>query len=299
MAAIETLKRFQIIVATVIFLLLSLYMISNDIKGVGSNGLADKLLVPIITASQKPISGVAQAVKGIWGDYIYLVDLKNGNDQLRKKVALLTEKNVSLREMSRENDRLKRYLRVVDGSADPLIVATVIGLDFTGWQKVISINKGEDDGVEKNMAVVAPDGAIGRVLKVYSNASQVLLVTDYSSSIDAVIQRSRVRGIVSGRGSDGLVLRFVANDGDVVKGDMVVTSGLSGIFPKGQIVGKVEKVKGGGRDFFKDVKLSSFVDFLRLEEVLIIKKDSSSGFLDAKKSGLSQFTKSADSRMAK
>ena len=165
----------------------------------------------------------------------------------------------------------------------PLIVASVIGLDFTGWQKIISINKGKDDGVEKNMAAVAPDGVIGRVLKVYSNASQVLLVTDYSSSIDAVIQRSRVRGIVSGRGSDGLILRFVANDGDVIEGDTVVTSGLSGIFPKGQIVGKVEKVTGGGRDFFKDVKLNSFVDFLRLEEVLIINKASNSGFSEVKK----------------
>ncbi len=297
MAAIETLKRFQIIVASIILLLVSLYMISSDIKGVGSNGLAAKLLVPIITASQKPISGMSQAVKGIWGDYIFLVDLKNENDQLRKKVSVLSEENVSLHEMSRENERLKRYLRVVDGSTYPLIVAGVIGLDFTGWQKVISINKGKDDGVEKNMAVVAPDGVIGRILKVYSNASQVLLVTDYSSSIDAVIQRSRVRGIVSGRGSDGLVLRFVANDGDVNKGDVVVTSGLSGIFPKGQMIGRVEKVKGGGRDFFKDVKLNSFVDFLRLEEVLIIKKDSNPGFLDVKKGSLSQFTKSSDSHM--
>lgn len=283
MAVIETLKRFQIIVATIIFLLVSLYMISSDIKGVGGNRLADKLLMPIVTAIQKPIFGVAQAVKGVWGDYIFLVDIKIKNDQLRKKVAVLIEENVSLREMSRENERLKRYLHVVDGSTYPLIVASVIGLDFTGWQKIISINKGKDDGVEKNMAVVAPDGVIGRVLKVYSNASQVLLVTDYSSSIDAIIQRSRVRGIVSGRGSDGLILRFVANDGDVVEGDTVVTSGLSGIFPKGQIIGKVEKVTGGGRDFFKDVKLDSFVDFSRVEEVLIINKTSNSDFLEVKK----------------
>lgn len=280
MAVIETLKRYQITVATIIFLLLSLHLISSDIKGVGGNRLADRFLMPVATAIQKPISGVAQAIKDIWGNYIFLVGLKNENDRLREKIAILTKENATLNELSKENERLKRYLHVVDGSTYPLIVARVIGLDFTGWQKIVSIDKGRGDGVKKDMAIVAPDGVVGRVLKVYSNASQVLLITDYSSSIDAVIQRTRVRGIVSGRGSDGLVLRFVTNDGDINVGDMVVTSGLAGIFPKGQIIGKVEKVKDSGRDFFKVVKLSSFIDFLRLEEVLIIDKDSSPGLLE-------------------
>ena len=279
MVVIEALKRFQITVATIIFLLLSLHLISSDIKGVGGNRLADRFLVPVAAAIQKPISGTAQAIKDIWGSYIFLVDLKNENDRLREKVATLIEENTALYEFSKENKRLKKYLNVVDRSTYPLIIARVIGLDFTGWQKIVSIDKGRNDGVKKDMAIVAPDGVVGRVVKVYPNASQVLLITDYSSSIDSVIQRTRVRGIVSGRGSDGLVLRFVTNDGDINVGDMVVTSGLAGIFPKGQIIGKVEKVKDSGRDFFKVIKLSSSIDFLRLEEVLIINKDSSQDLL--------------------
>ena len=279
MVVIEALKRFQITVATIIFLLLSLHLISSDIKGVGGNRLADRFLVPVAAAIQKPISGTAQAIKDIWGSYIFLVDLKNENDRLREKVATLIEENTALYEFSKENKRLKKYLNVVDRSTHPLIIARVIGLDFTGWQKIVSIDKGRNDGVKKDMAIVAPDGVVGRIVKVYPNASQVLLITDYSSSIDSVIQRTRVRGIVSGRGSDGLVLRFVTNDGDINVGDMVVTSGLAGIFPKGQIIGKVEKVKDSGRDFFKVIKLSSSIDFLRLEEVLIINKDSSQDLL--------------------
>jgi rod shape-determining protein MreC len=287
----ETLKKYQVIAATVVLLILSLHLISSDIKGVGGDKIVTRLTMPLFAAIQKPVSGLTYAVKDIWGDYIFLVGLKKENDRLRKEVSALHKENTALREVSKENERLKKYLRVVDESTYPLIVARVIGLDFTEWQKIITINKGKDDGVLKDMAVVVPDGVIGRILKAYSKASQVLLVTDYNSSIDAIIQRTRVRGIVSGRGSDGLILKFVANDGNIIVNDVVVTSGLSGIFPKGQIIGKVEHVTDRGRNFFKDVKLSSFVDFLKLEEVLIIKRASNPGFSEAKNKNVSPLTK--------
>ena len=271
----RNIKRFQVILVTIFFLSFSLMLMSENIRGEGGDKVSRRLIMSVATLIQRPLSFTAQTIKDIWGGYVFLIGLSKENEVLMRKVATLTDENIALRELSMENVRLKEYLKMVESSPHPRMVARVIGYNFTGWQNILVIDKGEDDGIEKNMAVVCPEGVVGRIINVFPNASQVLLILDHNSSIDAVVQRNRVRAIVGGRGNnDELTLRFVSKESDIKLGDTVVSSGLGGIFPKGLLVGKVVNIKDGERGFFKDVRLSPIVDFLKLEEVQIIKSDS-------------------------
>jgi rod shape-determining protein MreC len=134
----------------------------------------------------------------------------------------------------------------------------------------VTVNKGETNGVKKGMAVISPEGVVGQILKTAPYHSTVLLITDYNSALDSIIQRTRAKAIVEGIGENLCQLKYLLRSEDVMIGDVVVTSGLGGNFPKGLMVGEIRKVDKKEHGIFQHAELVPSVDLTKLEEVLII-----------------------------
>jgi rod shape-determining protein MreC len=165
---------------------------------------------------------------------------------------------------------LKRLLQFREKISASAIAAEVIGQDPSSWFKSVTINKGEKDGVKKGMAVISPEGVIGQILKTSPSHSTVLLITDYNSAIDSIIQRTRAKAIVEGKAENRCQLKYLLRSEDVIVGDIVVTSGLGGNFPKGLMVGEIRKVDRKEHGIFQYAELVPSVDLTKLEEILII-----------------------------
>jgi rod shape-determining protein MreC len=207
---------------------------------------------------------------GIWSDYLDLVNVRSENKELRRIIKIYEARETASREALTANERLKQLLELKTATQVPSLAAGVIGEDGSPWFKTLVIDRGASDGLQEGMPVVAVNGVIGRVVKVATNNSRVLLLTDHASGIAAVVQRSRARGVIKGAGDGRCSLEFSLRDEDVKVGDVIVTSGIGGIFPKGIKVGEVTMVKKGAYGIFQTVEVRPTVNISRLEEVLIL-----------------------------
>ena len=163
------------------------------------------------------------------------------------------------------------------GTAMPLIqvqAAQIIGRDPLPWFGTVIINKGDADGVHKNMAVLSPFGVVGQTIATSAHSARVLLITDHNSGVDAVVQRSRARGIIEGALDGRCVMKYLKRGEDVEVDDRVVTSGLDGIFPKGIIVGTITHVTRGNRGLLQVADVKASVPLDRIEEVLVVPSDT-------------------------
>ena len=155
------------------------------------------------------------------------------------------------------------------------IVARVIARDVSTDFRSIRINRGEANGVKVNMAVVTAEGVVGRVLRVTEDTADVVILTDLLSSIESIVERSRARGMVEGKTDELVQLRYLLRTDDVQLGDVLVSSGLGGVFPKGVPVGIVSKIEKKKYGISQEVEVRPSVNFVRLEEVLVITKQTS------------------------
>ena len=164
---------------------------------------------------------------------------------------------------------LERLLGLRDQSSLMTVAADVIGASATPDFRTITIDKGTGDGLKPNMAVIAPAGVVGRVVVPSSRAAKVQLLIDRNAAAGAVVERSRAQGLAIGGGEDLLEMTYVSETADIVAGDEVMTSGIDGIYPKGFVIGRVEKVEKNG-PAYKRIVVRPAVDFRALEEVLIV-----------------------------
>jgi len=258
-----------------IFILLSLILLSLSIgKGQAWNP-AEKIAVQITAPFQKFFMGTITIARDIWSGYFSLVETHQENDLLRKRIDLLTLENSKYQELLLANRRLHTLLNFQQNTDEPLLPARVIGWDSSGLFKSITIDKGEHDGLTVNMPVVNAEGVVGRVVSVCPDYSQVLLITDQNSAVDGLVQRSRGRGTLRGRGSNECYFDYVIKTCEIEAGDTIVTSGMGGVFPKGLYLGAVTKIKDARSKLFKDVRVVPAVDFSTLEEVLIVFRSGS------------------------
>jgi rod shape-determining protein MreC len=211
--------------------------------------------------------------RNIWRHYFFLVSLAQENDKLRQSLKHAAEKNNQCKEIELANFRLRKLLNFKRGTGYEVVAAEVIGKDPSPWFKTVIINKGRSDGLQKGIPVVVPEGIVGQVVEVSNNNSKVLLIIDQNSAVDALVQRSRARGIIRGEAVDLCVFQFVLRKHDAQVGDVIVSSGLDGVFPKGLRVGQISEVIKRDAGIFQEVKVTPFVNFEKIEEVLI--------FLDA------------------
>jgi len=220
-----------------------------------------------------PLLGVAatvsRAVSGSLGLFGEIRRSREERSELRREVARLTVEIEGYREQALENERLRRLLGMRSQLAPRSVGASVVAASLSGPSRVLVVDAGGASDVRTDMPAVAWGGAVGRVIAAGRAYAKVRLLTDPWSRVAGVVQRSRVEGVVAGRGDRFLEMAYVPNYADVVVGDRVVTSGLDGVFPRGFGIGRVTSV-GEPNGVSKAVEIAPEVDFARLEELLVL-----------------------------
>ena len=209
--------------------------------------------------------------KRLWLGYFDLVGARQENLQLRQTLEEYRQKEVRYQEAQQALTRLEGLLELKRQVALPVIGARVIAYDPSLWSRCALIDQGKAQGVKNGLPVLAPEGIVGRVVEAYPQYAKVMLIVDLKSGADAMVQRSRVRGILQGKGGNRCSLDFVPKNADVQVGDLVLASGLTGIYPKGLVFGKVTEANKKNPGVFQEIEVTPTVDLSALEEVLVIK----------------------------
>lgn len=218
--------------------------------------------------------GTASFVKGgrgFWGNYIGLRGVKAENDALKKRVAELEVQLQQEHALAARSQRLQALMDLKSQATVPTLAAEVIAGNPDPVMRTITIDRGTDDGVQADMAVIAPGGVVGRVIgPVARGAARVQLLVDRNAAAGALIERTRSGGLVVGaEANPPLRMELVSNLADVQAGDAVVASGVDGIYPKGYGIGKVEKAERTSGLYYT-ITVRPSVDFSSLEEVLVV-----------------------------
>ena len=269
-------KKSQRTVWLLVFVIVSIFVIIFfAARGRFSAPLGSIAATGALAPFQRAASWAGYRINSVTSSIWELVSAYYQNELLKNEVVQLRQQNLTASEYAAENERLRNLLgyKQAAGQFD-LVAAQVIGREQATWTSMIVINKGSSDGIAKNMPVVTEKGLVGVVTEAAPNASKVQLVLDPRCSVGTLIQRpeSRVAGIVQGSTEDALTPNMIniPKDADVVAGDMVITSGFGGIYPKGIAVGEVTSLKVDGGGLLKVAALKPAVDFQKLEDVLVI-----------------------------
>ncbi len=250
-------------------LALHLVLISLQIEDPGGTTLFRKTVVLAATPFLNGSAAMARGVSRLWRNYLWLVGARAENERLREAVRTLTLREQSLRQMKDENERLRRLLSFREHSGFRTIGARVVGRAPSFLSNVMYIDRGSADGVTVDMPVLSGEGVVGRTVVVSLRQAQVQLISNADASVGAMVASSHSPGVLSGAGETLLRLDYINNTEQVAVGDVIVTSGLDGIFPKGIPVGKVVKSRKG-KTVFRDIEVQPFADLLRSEEVLVV-----------------------------
>ena len=264
-------KKMVIIVVVILLLFFNMTILTMTGKlGTSTSGVAEKLFIPIVSPFQKNTVHLIRNIKGVWEHYFYLISVAQENRELRDALSRANEQNNLCRETALLNSRLRGYFKFKERTEYSVIVSEVIAKDSSAWFKTIIIDKGSDDGVKTGFPVVVPAGIAGQVIAVAAKYSKVLLMIDRNSAVDALVQRTRARGIIKGESGSRCLFKYALRKHDIVEGDIIVSSRLDGVYPKGLKIGKVANLTKKNYGIFQEVRVEPSVDFERLEEVLII-----------------------------
>lgn len=210
-----------------------------------------------------PVRAVTHFVGGLGMSQSDARDLTEQNAELRAKVAELEEARL-------ENERLRKLVDFVEARELESIGARVIGRPINAWDGSLLLDRGTDDGVENGMPVLAPEGLLGQVVEVTRRSARVRLITDQRSGVAAMLQRTRVEGIVRGSIEGALSLEYVSRETTVTVGDVVLTSGMGGVYPKGLLIGEVSDVILDANDLFPNIVVRPTAQFQDFEEVIVL-----------------------------
>ncbi len=264
------LRNYRTVIFVTALLIVALVMLSYGVKYDTGGGFFRKVVLEATAPVQKVSSISVKSVSDAWLRYIFLVGLEEENKNLNKKINELKAEIVLYEEGYLEAQRLRKLLALRDDYNYRFVSAEVIGKEQAALSKTILINKGTSDGLKIGMPVMAPPGLVGRLIDVSWHVSKVLLLIDENNNMGAMLQRTRTQGIVSGAGSRGCILKYIYKNQDVKEGDPVISSGMGGIFPKGLLIGKVSYVQKQDAGLFLKINIAPFVDFAKLEEVLVL-----------------------------
>jgi rod shape-determining protein MreC len=258
-----------------LFVLLLLTIAALVLHETGNTQAVENLILRPVTPVQDNLSGLANDFSNLVQTFRDIQELRRRNEELQSLADSLLIENVHLKELESENETLRQLLQFTQ--ANPTysyraseVVGHVIGQDPSNFLRYIIIDVGTGDGVTKGMPVITDRGLVGRIVEVSSRSSKVLLITDTSSSVNALIQSSRATGIVEGKADGGLVMKYIPQPVTVNVGDIILTSGLGAAFPKRLVIGQVTAIHKQDIELFQQAEIKPTVDFDRLEIVLVL-----------------------------
>lgn len=250
-------------------ILLQVLLLAVQIKRDSQGRLIRTWTVGAVSPFERAGSYVFGSFRDTRRNYFALRGTKRDNDDLRRENDAMKLRIAQLEGRAAEADRLAGLLHFRQSQADvPMVAARVIGGSADTGSQIIELDRGEHDGIRKNMGVITPDGVVGKVKEAYPNTAQVLLLTDKESGVGAMLADSRIQSPVGGVGEPLITMKYVPNDDDVSVGARVVTSGMDKIFPRDLPVGTITEVKPGNP--FKQIRIRPAANLEKLEEVLVL-----------------------------
>lgn len=263
--------RYRTPLLLVLTLLLVFTVLSLSLKSSPALRKVQGLVVSMTAPGLEGLEYVGRSAKQLWLGYFYLIGVRRQNAELQRQLEEYKQREVHFQEAEQALIRLETLLDLKRQVALPVIGARVIAYDPTLWSRAAIINQGKAQGVKEGLPVLAPQGIAGRIVGVYPEYSKVMLIVDRKSSADAMVQRTRIRGMLKGKGGNRCSLEFVPKSADVQVGDLVLASGLVGLYPKGLVFGKVTAANKKNPGVFQEIEVSPNVDLSTLEEVLVVK----------------------------
>lgn len=244
-------------------------LISTQVTTTGGVPLLASAVFGLFAEVQRGATAAIGGVGDAWGGYLALQNVRRENEALRAEVGRLQVTAQQERALAAQARSLQGMLNLQQGTPLRTLAATIIGGGASPDFRTMTIDKGTADGLRPDLAAIAPEGVVGRIILPSARASKVQLLIDRNAAAGALIERSRAQGIVMGTGTDRLRMDYVASAADVRLGDRVVTSGIDGIYPKGFVIGQIESL-GRGTGAYRDVVIRPAVGFSSLEGVLVV-----------------------------
>jgi rod shape-determining protein MreC len=217
---------------------------------------------------QRGSSSLIGGVRTSWDDYLALQSVRSDNEQLRREVAQLQVALQQQRALAQQSRTLVELLQLREQTPLETVAAAVIAGSASPDFRTLTIDKGSADGLRPDMAVIAPAGVVGRIITPSARAAKVQLLIDRNAAAGVIVERSRAQGVVEGTGGS-LRLNYLSGTADVKTGDVVSTSGIDGIYPKGFVVGQIESVERAAGSF-GTIVVRPTVDFSSIEAVLVV-----------------------------
>ncbi len=229
--------------------------------------------VDAIDPFQRSLRGITDISLGAWRTYRSLLHAQQENQELHTQLVSAQSQIQQLSEQGAESLRLRALLEFKNQLPFQSVAAEVIASSPGENSNAIFIGKGADAGLTSDLAVITPEGVVGKTIAVFSHSSQVLLLTDPSSGVGVMLEKTRVQGVLKGDSQNLCLIRYIMNEEPVSSGEAILTSGLDQIYPKGLRVGTVVRTSPG--NIYKNVEVKPTADLNRLETVLVVLKPNS------------------------
>jgi rod shape-determining protein MreC len=267
MAGIPSRHKSVVLLAGVI--ILQVVLLAVQIKRDSQGRLLRVWTVSAVSPFQRAGAKGIGNIRGTWSHYFALQNTSRDNEQLRRQNDELKMQVNQLQSKAAEADRLSALLNFRQAQRNvPMLAARVIGTSADTASQTVYLDRGERDGIRRNMGVITPDGVVGKVIESYRDTAQVLLLTDKDSGVGAMLAESRIQSPVGGTGEPLLSMKYIPTDDTVNVGEHVVTSGMDRIFPRDLPVGVVTEIKTGRP--FQHVRVRPAANLQRLEEVIVL-----------------------------
>jgi rod shape-determining protein MreC len=269
----SVLGRYRNLIILVGVLFLQVLGLAMQVKRTGNAEANTRLIriwaVGAVTPFERTLVWIQNSSGSLWHNYFYLRGVRAENRQLKDEIEQMRLQQVRLAEDAAQARRLQTLLAFKEQFISRTIAAQVIGSSGSDLSRIVYIDKGDRAGIKSDMAVMTSDGIVGKVLLVYPSVSQVLLISDQSSGVGALLEKTRLQGVLRGTANGEVELERVMSDEQVPVGETVLTSGGDQIFPKGLPVGTVTNV-ANGKDLFLKIKIKTAANLSKLEEVLVL-----------------------------
>jgi rod shape-determining protein MreC len=233
----------------------------------------ERITISLISPFQLMVTKTMNFTESVWKTYFMTVLAVKENAELKAQLSRAMEIKNQYEELEQENSRLKKFVNFTSSAPNTYIAAQIIARDPSPWFKTITIDKGESHGLVKGAPVLVSEGIVGQIIKVSRKFSRVLLISERNSAVVAMVQNTRVKGMVKGNNEDKCTFIYALKKDEIKAGEMIVSSGLDQVFPKGLKIGRILDVKNVHFQLFQDITLETSVDFDKLEDVLVFIKN--------------------------
>lgn len=248
----------------------ALFTVSRERPQVDATTGFEKFMINTLSPVQSGLTNFKQGISHFFDDYVANISASRNNRSLQKEVESLKSELFSYSEMTKENERLKELLQFGQDIDREKVLAQIVGWDASRDYKSIRINKGKKDGIKLLSSVVTTQGLVGYIYRLTDNFADILTILDADNKVDGIIERTRSHGIVEGLSRQRCSMKYVTRTEPIELNDLVLTSGLGNIYPKGIRIGTVTQIERDSYGISQDVVISPSVDFSQLEEVIVL-----------------------------